>query len=400
MKTLCVFIMGWLGLFFSNPNMLMAQAQALSSETQVEVLGFGQNRNDALQDALRNAVGEAAGVALVAETSMENFVVLKDAISTRTEGYVTAYQVISEGAKGENYEINIRASVSLEPLKADAEILARAIGGVRFLVMYDDRGRSAEEREIYDHAVDQVNAYLSQNGYRYIDNKRFQQLKNEARGIFEDSRGANEESYVQHLGLMADAQFIIFIRDINKDIRSEAFDTRTAKRISLNVRAYDNCTAEGLGTVNLKGEWSSSRSADEAMRSGINSAVNQGLPELLRVFNSYIGNWVNNGTPFELRFYESGSFRDFRDLRNKIVNDSKFGGQIEITAFDNYMKLNINFLDRPDDLAYLILDYADEVPHFKNKRLDVRLIYGRQINFAPQNTPVPELDKVKERKDE
>ena len=37
----------------------------------------------------------------------------------------------------------------------------------------------------------------------------------------------------------------------------------------------------------------------------ITEAVSIDIPDLLDVFTRYIGNWVNNGTPFELRFYHT-----------------------------------------------------------------------------------------------
>ncbi|HNV95352.1 MAG TPA: hypothetical protein PKG63_02665, partial [Bacteroidales bacterium] len=142
-------------------------------------------------------------------------------------------------------------------------------------------------------------------------------------------------------------------------------------------------------------DWKSGSDQKSTMYEGIKEGVNLGITKLLYLFNSYIGGWVNNGTPFELRFYSIGTFRDFRELRNKMLSDSRFGGQIEIVSFDNYTKLNLTFKDRPDELAYKILDFADAIPEFKSKVLDVKLIYGRQINFAPQKVKVPELENKK-----
>ncbi len=378
-------IVSLLGLILSCGNSIAGDF------ANVEVKGVGINRNDALQDAMRNAVGEAIGVSLISETRVENFVVIQDAINTRTQGYIESYEVVSETPMRDYYQVQIRAKVSLSPLKADIQLLSRSIGGLRFLVMYDDRNLSDEERLWYEHAAERINEHLAGKRYRYIDRRRFEQLKREAMGIYQHS-DTNQETYVQRLGMMADAQFIIFINRVNVQSRSEAFDTRTSSKVSLEVRAFDNCTAEGLGTIILESDWKSSRDTQSTIIEGIGDAVSNHFDRLLAVFTGYIGDWVNNGTPFELRFYSTGSFRDFRELRRKIINDPNFGGQIEVVAFNNYTKLNVTFRDRPDDLAYRILDYADEVPNFKNKLLDVKLIYGRQINFAPSGIRVPELE--------
>lgn len=361
---------------------------------EVEAKGFGVNRDDALQDALRNAVSSAAGVVVVAETNMENFIVVRDAVATKSSGYVASYDVLSE-KPGANYEMNIKARVSLDPLKADITLLTRAIGGVRFLVMFDERGLSKSDAEQLDFAAERLNAGLAERRYRYIERTRFQALRREASNMMEAS-DTSELSYVQRLGMLADAQFIILIKRASINTRSEAFDTRSSSRVALEVKAYDNCTAEGLGTVLMESDWKNAREADAAIRTGIQEAITKDLDKLLKVFNSYIGDWVNNGTPFELRFYQTGTFRDFRELRTKIKSDTDFGGQMEITSVNNFTKLNCTFKNSADDLAFKILDYADAIQGFKEKVLDVKLIYGRQISFAPQRVIVPELKKPTE----
>lgn len=361
---------------------------------EIEAKGVGLKREDALQDALRNAVSQAAGVVIQSETNIENFVVVRDAVSSHTEGYVASYTVIKELPFPDRYEITISAKVSLNPLKADMQLLARSIGGVRFLVMYDDRNIKSEEKQYYDFVVDRINEFLAERKYRYIERARLNELLKEAKQLFHD-QNTTPETYVQHIGLKADAQFIILISNLVFSSRSEAFDTRTATKVTIEAKAYDNCTAEGLGTVSLESDWKSGIDKNYVLQEAIKESVNKNLTKLLYLFNSYIGNWVNNGTPYELRFYNIGTFRDFRELRNKMLSDSRFGGQIEIVSFENYTKLNLTFKDRPDELAYKILDYADAILEFKQKVLDVKLIYGRQINFAPKNISIPGLEKTK-----
>lgn len=362
--------------------------------TTVEVKGQGLKRDDAIQDALRAAVGQAVGVAVSSETKVENFMVLSDAISTKTEGYIASYKVVKETPFPDRFEVIVSAVVSLNPLKADINLLSKSIGGVRFMVMYDPRAIAKEDVENYDYATERINEALSKRKYRYIEKTRFDALKKEAQGIGQESGDFKEETYVQNLGFKADAQFLIKISKITVTSKSEAFDTRNSSKIIIEAKAYDNCTAEGLGTIIMESAWNSTRDVKSSVINGITQAINDNIEKLLGVFNSYIGDWVNNGTPFELRFYASGSFRDFRDLRTKLKADANFGGQLEIVSFDNYSKLNCTFRKKPDELADIVLDYADQVPFFKEKQMDVRLIFGRQISFAPRTQKIPELDNA------
>lgn len=360
--------------------------------TEVDAKGRGIKHDDALADALRNAVSQAAGVALRSETKVENFVVVSDAVSTNASGYISKYNVTGEIPFPDRYEVSIHASVSLTPLKADMKLLSKSIGGVRFLVMYDPSAVTKDTRDDYDFAVERINSYLSDKKYRYIEKSRFESLKREASNIAEaDADSSNQMSYVQRLGIMSDAQFIILISKISVNSRSENFDTRTSSKISIEAKAFDNCTAEGLGTVVLESGWKSSSDATTSMHDGVLEAVTNGFDKLLTTFTSYIGDWVNNGTPYELRFYNCGSFRDFRDLKGKMKDDNSFGGDMEIVSADNYTKLNCTYRQKPDELADKVLDFSDAVPSFKQKNLDVKFIYGRQISFAPHAVKIPGL---------
>ena len=371
--------------FFSHVN---------AQTSEVTAKGTGLKREDALQDALRAAVSQAAGVALMSETKVENFMVISDAISTNTRGYISKYDVVKEVPFSDRFEITVNATVSTEPIKADFQLLAKSVGGIRFLVMYDPRTVKKEDQANYDYAVDKINAQLASKRYRYIEKSRFDQLRREAMNIMQEG-DTSGISYVQQLGIMADAQFIIQVSGINANSRSEAFDTRTSSRVSIITKAYDNCTAEGLGTIALNSEWKSSRDAGDGLRAGIDDAVQRSVDNLLLTFTGYVGDWVNNGTPFELRFYKTGTFRDFRDLREKLKADPSFGGQLEITSVNNYTKLNCTFKKKADDLADKVLDLSDQIPAFHAKRLDVKMIYGRQISFAPTGVTVPELSNTK-----
>ena len=355
---------------------------------EVTVKGLGLNRDGALQDAFRNAISSAAGVALTAETRMENFMVVEDAVQTKASGYINKYNVINEGKSADGVWVEISASVSLDPLKADVALLGKAIGGVRFMVAYDPNVKR-QERDLYDFAIERINQALSERKYRYIEKSRFDELRNEASNIGETYRdSSNEISYVQQLGMRAGAQFMIYIKNISTQSRSEAFDTRSSSKVTMAVKAYDNCTAEGLGTILLESKFISGREGDAALKQGIQEAIAQDIDKLLGVFATYIGDWANNGTPFEFRFYQSGTFRDFRDLRGKLKSDPKFGGDFEVVSTENYTKINCTYKEVPDEIAYKVLDYADEVATFKALKLDVKYMFGRQINFAPSSVKI------------
>ena len=372
-------------LFIFATTLLLAQ-----EVIETEAKGVGINKTDALQDALRNAVGQAAGVALKSETRVENYMIISDAIATNTSGYISSYNVVSEIPFPDRFEVKVKAKVSTSPMKADFQLLARSIGGVRFLVMADPKHASDSNFADYEYAVQRINSHLAEKKYRYVEKTRFESLKKEAANMMQESNA--ELGYAQQLAVMADAQFLIVLSEINTTTVMGAFDIPRGTKVNLIAKAYDNCTGEGLGTITLESN-SSNAAAASGFRAAIDEAVKNDFDKLLSTFTSYIGSWINNGTPFELRFYNTGTYRDFRDLREKLKADKNFGGDLEIVSTLNYTKLNATFRNKADEMADRVLDAADAIPAMAAKRLDVKMIYGRQISFAPQNYIIPDLVK-------
>ena len=328
-------------------NSYISIGSSYAQETAtVEVKGVGPTRDEAVQDGLRAAVGKAFGTYVESTTIVENYITVKDAIATNTKGYITSYEVLKETPLTDRVEVLIQATVSLSPLKQDAQTLAQWLGGLRFLVLYDSRELSEEELVYYDFAYERFNEKLAENQYRYIEKSRFDALKEEAYNILTDDK--SEASYVQKLGLFADAEFLIFIKKIHIRTEDKAGGLIGAK-VTIEGKAYDNCTAEGLGTVILESEMKIMKNKDEAIRLGISDAINNGYARLMYMFNSYAGNWLNSGAPFELRFYLTGTYRDFRDLKNKLKEDTDFGGQMEVISVHNYSKLICTFKKKQDE---------------------------------------------------
>lgn len=360
----------------------------VQAQNQVEAKGTGLNRQDALQNALRNAISQAVGVNLRSETRVENFMIISDAIASNTSGYIKKYNILKEVPFPDRFEVTVQADVTVNSLEADFKLLAKTIGGVRFLVMVDPMVKDETEKKNLQLAVDRINGFLAEKSYRYVDQSRLKALVSERSNLFQSLN--NDVSYAQQLAVLSNAQYIILVSQLtSKDVLGR-FDISSGKSVSFQARAFDNCTGEGLGSVTLE---SLPKAGTLNQTQAINQAVETNFSKLMGMFTSYMGSWVNNGTPYEIRFYNSGTFRDLRTLRNKLKEDKNFGGDFEIVSANNYTKLICTYKDRADELADKILDYADDIPALKKQLIDVKMIYGRQINFAPQSYNIPNLIK-------
>ena len=86
----------------------------------VEGQGIGSNHDEALMAAKRDAIEKGIGMVLVSQTEIENFMVQRDMIITKTTGAVKNYQIISENKVSDGtIEIKIKASLSKTSMRED-----------------------------------------------------------------------------------------------------------------------------------------------------------------------------------------------------------------------------------------------------------------------------------------
>lgn len=99
-------------------------ADVVATGTAAVTVSKTQAREDALHDAMRNAVEQSLGTMLSSETLVENYVLVKDKILTRVQGYVKHYSVKSEKFANNEYIIVISAQVEEMALADDVAALA------------------------------------------------------------------------------------------------------------------------------------------------------------------------------------------------------------------------------------------------------------------------------------
>ena len=141
---------------------------AKAQEVEVTVMGQGSNRTEALNDAFRMAVGQAFGTEVDASTVVNNYMVVKDAISTRTQGIVQKYEILKEEQANGIYSLTIKAIVNTKPFKQDATTLSQMLGGLKFCVIYDDRTLTPDVDSFYDFCRERINEKLAEKTYSYV----------------------------------------------------------------------------------------------------------------------------------------------------------------------------------------------------------------------------------------
>lgn len=82
---------------------------------QVTVTGVGDNKDDAIKDAFRNAVEQVVGVYVNSNTVVSNSQVEFDKIYANSEGYVNDFKVLRTAYKGEDCQVQVCVDIDTEP---------------------------------------------------------------------------------------------------------------------------------------------------------------------------------------------------------------------------------------------------------------------------------------------
>jgi hypothetical protein len=388
-------------------GILLAVVFAFSSFGQtstVTVKGQGISRNDALNDARRNAIATGIGTRVQSETQMQDMVAVRDAVLTQTQGIVTNERIVSEGQKEGVYEIELEATVNKDTYEANVRTLSQMVGGIRFLTIVNpELASNGELPDLYRFAVDRVNEYLLQKKYRVLESKRYFQILKATKSILD--KDESDLSYEQKMGMLADAQMLFEIDKINVDFRPGAGAIPGQTKVFFDVKVFDNCTGELLGTTPLESGFVMLPNNDAAQREAVKSAVEKGMPRVLYLFNESMGSWINEGAPYRVRIYNAASpaltSRDMRPFKNKLTSNSDFGGTFEPNLNNGYFLYNISYKKRSDQMADLLMDFADETEALKPLKMDVSFQFGRFICFTPSAQkdvvkPLQIIDKVQD----
>ncbi len=114
-----------------------------------EGVGQGVNREEALMAAKRNAVETGIGTVLLSRTEVENFMLKRDQIITKTMGSVRSYDVLSETKTTDGlFEIKINAVLSRSSMHndlADLHILIESMNKPRIMILVQENNVGNDE---------------------------------------------------------------------------------------------------------------------------------------------------------------------------------------------------------------------------------------------------------------
>lgn len=208
-------------------------------------------RQQALTDALREAVRSGAGVDLVSESEMANFELTFDRTFTKARGYVKKYEVLSTGLSEDGfYTVKIKADVGDTPPSANDtltfQMMAREYEAPRIAIQIDEQIEGVQNGQL---ATDWLRNTATKCGLRVVDLNNAQgqggMLAKRAEAL-----GRKTEATVRSEGIVSACDYIIEGNVVGSSAGTQSFyGSKAGKKYSLglNITVRDAAT----GTIVL-----------------------------------------------------------------------------------------------------------------------------------------------------
>jgi len=156
--------------------LILMLATLLAAQTfKVTVEGFGIDEKSATDDAKRNAIEQALGVAITSSTEVSNYMLVKDVIASEAKGELISFKILSRSDDGVNKKVQIEAEVAKDKLAAEVrrlDAVRTAMKDPSILVFFgiggDKKNDASYDRHVRK-SVDDINSYLQDRKFRTFD---------------------------------------------------------------------------------------------------------------------------------------------------------------------------------------------------------------------------------------
>lgn len=211
----------------------------------------------ALHDAERNAIERALGAMVESESLVKNYILIRDRILTRVEGYVKDLQIIEEKCDKTLCSIKIRAEVESRDLADDLAALARILPKMNYptvAVAIDLEGLDEKlrpvEADLSRIVEDTLIGLLKEKGFIVVEQSAIQKERNRQAKLV----AATGDKFKKVLEETSDeAQLIISGEATVQDAGPSPFNSRIHAYSSvISARAVETATGTVLSSYSVE----------------------------------------------------------------------------------------------------------------------------------------------------
>ncbi len=330
LKTFTFFI-GLFGALILSIAYLQAQESQANDEQEFVAKGVGaiiggdeaKATDDALANALRNAVEQVVGTMIQSDILVENYQVLEDRIYSRTKGYVKSYEILGTQKRGDNIlEMTVRAVVKKSNLEGDLKAIGLLISQKnmpRLMVLVDEKNM---DRYYHSYTVDlnttenELTDKFLEKGFTFVDREvAMRKLQRDAIMAAINGDQQTAKAIAQESG----AEVLIIGKAISKPASSTPPMLRDAGMIScqanLNlkvVRADDGRIIATTSQHSAAAHIDQMAGGTQALRKASALAAEDLTKKILNVWRED----VYAGTTIQIRVLDVPTFKDLIQFKN------------------------------------------------------------------------------------
>lgn len=316
-------------------------------------------KDDAVEDALRNAIEQTLGTLIQSETLAQNFTVVEDNIFSKTQGYIQKYEIIEQGKRDAMlYEVKVRAWVRVSDLKDDLDAITTLIRRKktpRLMVLIDEKniGETATAAHFLEADLNTAESQLMnqfmKKGFRFVDAATVRQnldREKEAAIMEGDARQAAA------VGRRSGAEVVLVGKALAKAVEVEAFGAKIrSQQATVTVKAIRTDTGDLLAIGTEQGKFTH---IDDV--TGGTKAIQKACDALAEpLIAKILDRWstdVNTGGTLTLKIR---NIEDYAEL-NRFKNSLKYyvRGITNVTQrdfSDGFAVLELEMKGNADDLA-------------------------------------------------
>ena len=366
-------------LVFCIPTLMSALSNAQSEEKQIAVIGMAagitaKSRDEAIDDALRQAVEQAMGIYVSSETLVENMMMVEDRIYTETRGYISNYEIIKENTHDGTYQVQVSAQVKTSKLADDLEsigLLIRKKQNPRVMVV------------LYSKEIDILLFEYIREGNRNIENQIESSLMGKGFEIVD----------AEQVGRQKQIEAALSENDLSravgaaKDFGAEVLITGNIRRMFVNnrqlygrnLRFYSNeIQVKAIETDSAKVLYSGSRNKPPSAINHI-APLEEASSELTEeMIAGILKKWekdVYEAARYQLNISNT-KFKDISVLKKELENMRGFVG-IQTRSFrSNVARLEVKYKGSLEELVDNISQIqfpAFEITSFQSNTIDITI---------------------------
>lgn len=299
--------------------LLLSVVTAAAGEKVVEAEGLSAiSKNDAIRKAQRAAVEKAVGVFIRSEVETKNYVLQKDKILSRTQGYITRFDILSATVKEGVHEVTIRATVSLDKIKDDLlamKILLDSLERPTLMILVEEDYLKMKKPGMRI-AETELASLMQAKGFDLIDGAQLEKAR-----AMDSARQAlaGDAAAAASLGLTFGAQYVIVGKVVVEDIGEAVAGTGLhSLQSTLQLKVVQSQSGLLLGSVVKNGvaaHVSSVNGASLSIRQAAGKAADEYLVD--KITDSF-QEFLNNGLPLKLHVAGVTSFRQYKRVASAV----------------------------------------------------------------------------------